>query len=76
MMPPSRNASPIELANSPIVNGQPRSLSTTIVLAMHGTNSVIVTMATSSCADDRFIVKKPAAPKSRRTKPITNAAAA
>lgn len=47
-IPPSRNASPIELANSPIVNGQPRSFSTTMVLAIHGTKSVIVTMATSS----------------------------
>ena len=45
----------------------------TITLAMHGTNSVMVTIATSSCASVRFIVKKPAAPKSRRTKPMTNA---
>ena len=51
-------------------------LETTIALAMHGTNSVIVTMATSSWAEVRFIEKNPAAPKSRRTKPITNAVAA
>lgn len=46
--PPSRNASVIENANRPSMYTQPRSLSTTMALAMHGTNNVIVTIATSN----------------------------
>ncbi len=43
---------------------------------MQGTNNVIVTIATNNWAGERSILKKPAAPKSLRTKPITNAVAA
>ena len=47
-----------------------------MMLAIHGTNRVTVTIATTSCCAVSDIVKNPAAPKSRRTKPITKAVAA
>ena len=51
----------------------PRSFTMTTSDAMHGTKSVIVTRATTICDGVRCIVYSPAAPKSRRTRPITNA---
>src|SRR6266536_5277996 len=76
--PPTANAVGMISASISAAVRKPCSFTMIITLAMQGTNSVIVTMPTTICTGVSAlpIANSPVAPKSRRRKPMTNAAEA